>query len=420
MVRTRSVARFSLSLVLGFAALGSGVASADRPTIVLGPRLTHVAVVSAERDGTLPAGTPIALRLGGLGRCAVDVAVRPADPRLRVRPYIQSVEGVLGTRETFTLGYRMPAYAEGGPAVAVRVTPRAPCAGEAAEVLVRTERPRLVVIPIPAPSSSAAPQSQQPQQPPQAPPASSSSPAVPPAGAPAIPGAKPANGTVTSLSVPDGSFAEDEAQRLAVKGTGGCGLDLHVSNKSYGGTFDKTFAVAPLNLANGSTMYNGTHFDTLAEGSYHADVTGKNGCTGTAGIDFKVTAKTSTAKVTGKPTVVLDKQPLSGSAFKKSKDSNIWFKVSVPQSFKDANASCCDVEYDYMNAYGGWEPLPNSPFNDAGLNPLANANSAVPKSVSYFTVPNEGATRWRMRVRGYRYKTTFEWSDWLEFSVDQN
>lgn len=330
MVRTRSVARFSLSLVLALAALGSGVASADRPTIVLGPRLTHVAVVSAERDGTLPAGTPIALRLGGLGRCAVDVAVRPADPRLRVRPYNQSVEGVLGTRETFTLGYRMPAYAESAPAIAVRVTPRAPCAGDPAEVLVRTERPRLVVIPIPAASQSSAPQA---PQAPQAPPASSSSPAVPPAGAPAIPGAKPAKGTVTSLSVPDGSFAEDEAQRLAVKGSGGCGLDLHVSNKGYGGTFDKTFAVAPLNLANGSTLYNGTHFDTLAEGSYHADVTGKNGCTGTAGIDFKVTAKTSTAKVSGKPTVALDRQPLSGSAFKKSKDSNVWFKVSVPQSF---------------------------------------------------------------------------------------
>ncbi|AKU96026.1 hypothetical protein AKJ09_02690 [Labilithrix luteola] len=95
---------------------------------------------------------------------------------------------------------------------------------------------------------------------------------------------------------------------------------------------NQTFPVLPMKLDSGATLYNGTHFGTLAEGSYHASVTGKNGCSGTAAIDFKVTPKVSTKKVLGKPTI----------------------------SF------------------------------------------------------------WRVKVRAYKFKTEFEWSDWLEFKVDQN
>jgi hypothetical protein len=226
---------------------------------------------------------------------------------------------------------------------------------------------------------------------------------------------------VQTISVPGGSFAEDEAQKLQLTGTGGCGLDLHISNKTYGGSFDKTWNVNPLNLVNKPSLYNGLHFDTLAEGSYHADATGKNGCSGTVQIDFKVTAKTSNATVKGQPTLKLDKPPKSGNAYSKTKDSNIWFKVDVPQSFKDTQyVSCCEVEYNYINQYGGWEVLPTSPFTDPGLNPLANNNSAAFRSVTYFGVPNEVATKWRMRVRGFKYKTAFEWSEWLEFQVDPN
>jgi hypothetical protein len=238
---------------------------------------------------------------------------------------------------------------------------------------------------------------------------------------PSIPGGKPATGNLASISVPGGSFAEDDPQKLQLGGTGGCALDLHITNKTYGGSFDKTWPVNPMNLANSPTLYNGTHFDTLAEGSYHADATGKKGCSGTAQIDFKVTPKNTNATVKGQPTVTLDQKPKAGTAYSRTKDSNIWFKVTVPSNFKDVPyISCCDVEYNYINSYGGWEVLPSSPFTDGGLNPMANNNQPSFRSVSYFAVTGEAATRWRMRVRGNKFKTAFEWSDWLEFSVDQN
>ena len=240
----------------------------------------------------------------------------------------------------------------------------------------------------------------------------------PPAGGVPTGGSKPATGKISALSVPGGSFAEDDAQKLLVNGQGGCALDLAISNQSYGGSYNQTNAVNPVKLDSGATLYNGTHFGTLAEGSYHATATGKSGCTGSAAIDFKVTPKNSTKKVLGKPTLGFDKQPLSGGVFTKSKDSNIWFKVTLPQSIKtEPNASCCDVEFDYQNEFGGWEPLPNSPFSDSSYG-LAMTQQAgvVNKSVSYFT----NGTRWRMKVRAYKFKTEFEWSDWVEFTVNQN
>lgn len=231
-------------------------------------------------------------------------------------------------------------------------------------------------------------------------------------------GAKPATGKIVSMVVPGGSFAEDDTQKIQVNGQGGCALDLAISNQSYGGSYNQTSPVLPVKLDSGAMLYNGTHFGTLGEGSYHATATGKSGCSGTAAIDFKVTAKTSTKKVLGKPTLSFDKQPKSGSAFSVSKDSNIWFKVTVPQSIKsEPNATCCDVEFDFMNEFGGWEPLPNSPFSDSSWG-LAVSQQAgiVNKSVSGFT----NGTRWRMKVRAYKYKTEFEWSDWVEFQVDQH
>ena len=232
-------------------------------------------------------------------------------------------------------------------------------------------------------------------------------------------GNKPATGKVVALSVPGGSFAEDDPQKLLVAGQGGCALDLAISNKSYGGSYDQTSSVLPVSLdGGGTTLYNGTHFGTLAEGSYHATATGKSGCSGSAAIDFKVTPKTSTKKVLGKPTLGFDKQPKSGTAFSRTKDSNIWFKVTLPQSIKtEPSASCCDVEFDFQNEFGGWQPLPATPFNDSSYS-LAVTQQAgvVNKSVTYFT----NGTHWRMKVRAYKFKTEFEWSDWVEFSVDQN
>jgi uncharacterized membrane protein YgcG len=229
---------------------------------------------------------------------------------------------------------------------------------------------------------------------------------------------KPANGKIVSMLVPGGSFAEDEAQKIQVNGQGGCGFDLTISNKSYGGSYEQTFPVTPQKLDGGATLYNGTHFGTLAEGSWKASTTGKNGCTGSATIDFKVTPKTSTKKVAGKPTIAFDQQPKSGGVFMASKDGNIWFKVTVPQSVKDEPyATCCDVEFDYVNEYGGWQPLPNSPFSDSSYAlAVKQANAVVPKSVAYFSQ----GTHWRMKVRASKYKTEFDWSDWIEFKVDQH
>lgn len=228
-----------------------------------------------------------------------------------------------------------------------------------------------------------------------------------------------ATGKISTLQVPGGSFAEDEAQKLLVSGSGGCGLDLSIKRLDAGGSFDKSWPVNPVALDKGATLYNGTHFDTLAEGSYTAKVVGKNGCTGTATIDFKVTPRTTTKSVKGKPTIAFEKGPIAGSAFRRTKDGNVNFVVKVPQSVKDEPyAGCCDIEFDYRNAYGGWEALPNSPFNDSsfGLAITQPGGGIVPKSVSGF---KEG-TFWRVKVRAYKYKTEFEWSDWLEFQVDQN
>jgi len=240
-----------------------------------------------------------------------------------------------------------------------------------------------------------------------------------PAGGGNVPsGNKPATGNITAMSVPGGSFAEDEAQKLQVNGTGGCALDLTLSNKMYNGSTEQTWPVNPVKLDSGALLYNGTHFGTLAEGSWRATATGKSGCTGTAQIDFKVTPKTSTKKVMGKPTITFDQKPKSGDTFMASKDSSIWFKVTVPQSIKDEPyASCCDIEYDYVNEYGGWEPLPSSPFSDASYALAVSQQAGVAmRSVSYFS----NATRWRVKMRAYKYKTEFEWSDWLEFKVDQH
>lgn len=229
---------------------------------------------------------------------------------------------------------------------------------------------------------------------------------------------KAASGNITSMLVPGGSFAEDEAQKIQVNGQGGCGFDLTISNKSYGGSYEQAFPVTPMKLDGGAMLYNGTHFGTLAEGSWKASTAGKNGCTGTATVHFKVTPKTSTKKVLGQPTIAFDQQPKSGGVFKASKDGNIWFKVTVPQSVKDEpNATCCDVTYEYLNEYGGWQPLPSSPISDSSWALAPKQGSAVvPKSVSYFS----NGMQWRMKVAASKFKTEFEWSDWIEFKVDQH
>jgi hypothetical protein len=373
-----------------------------RPHIVL-PRLPQepppqgavTGVTAAVDTDLLPRGP----HLGGRGACEVDLRiVRDGggyDETIEVTPRALPVSLVQGRDLEGLPPGRYVATA----------TAESPCTG--------TGTARFEVAAPTTPSNNGnnnAPPNAQPGAPPVPPP--------PPVPVP-LPG-KPANGAIASMMVPGGSFAEDETQKIKVMGSGGCAFDLRISNTSYGGSFDKTYPVNPLNLTPGSMLYNGTHFATLAEGSYSATATGTGGCTGKASIDFKVTGKSLQGEVKGQPTLTLDKKPQSGDTFVKSKDSNIWFKVAVPSSFKDTPyVSCCEVELNYKNAYGGWEVLPTSPFTDAGMNPMANNNSAVPKSVSYFGVPNEVATEWRMRVRGYRYKYAFEWSDWLEFKVDQ-
>lgn len=227
-----------------------------------------------------------------------------------------------------------------------------------------------------------------------------------------------ATGNITSMLVPGGSFAEDEAQKIQVNGTGGCAMDLKISNVSYGGSYDKTFDEKPLALASSPVLYNGTHFGTLAEGSYSASVKGKNGCTGNAAVDFKVAPKTSISNVLGKPTLSFDKQPTAGSAFSKSKNSNIWLKVALTQAIKTTQfATCCEVEFNFKNGYGGWVLATNSPYVDSNwANAMKLQDVSVPFGVSGF----KQGTEWRVKVRASKFKTTFEWSDWLEFKIDQN
>jgi hypothetical protein len=244
-----------------------------------------------------------------------------------------------------------------------------------------------------------------------------------PSGGGAAAGTLPSNtpkatGKLASMLVPDGSFAEDDPQKLRVQGSGACRLDLTIARVDAGAPGRKTWSVGPVVLDAGAHLFNGTHFDTLAEGSYSAEAVGKDGCTGTATIDFKVTPKNTVKLVKGQPKIALEKKPISGPAFLRTKDSNILFSVTLPQSVLDEpSAGCCELEYGYKNAYGAWEVYGGGPIQDPSFGgAMKTGNSVVYKSVSGF---REGA-EWRVRVRGFKYKTGFEWSDWLELKVDQN
>lgn len=227
-----------------------------------------------------------------------------------------------------------------------------------------------------------------------------------------------ATGKLASMLVPDGSFAEDDPQKLRVHGAGACRFDLTIARVDAGAPGEKSWTVGPVGLDAGALLFNGTHFDTLAEGSYSAKAAGKDGCTGAATIDFKVTPKNLAKVVKGQPKISLEKKPISGPAFRRSTDSNILFAVSLPQSILDEpSAGCCELEYGYKNPFGAWEVYGGGPIQDAGFGgAIKNGSAVVYKSVSGY---REGA-EWRVRVRGFKYKTGFEWSDWLEFKVDQN
>lgn len=227
----------------------------------------------------------------------------------------------------------------------------------------------------------------------------------------------PPSGKLASMLVPDGSFAEDDPQKLRLQGSGACRIDLTIARVDATPS-QKSWTIGPLGLDAGPLLFNGTHFDTLAEGSYSAKAVGKDACTGTATIDFKVTPKRTVKLVKGQPKIELDKKPLSGPAFLRSKDSNILFSVKLPQSILDEpSAACCELEYSFKNAHGAWEVYGGGPIQDSSFGGAIKTGSAVVyKSVSSY---REG-TEWRVRVRGLKYKTSFEWSDWLEFKVDQN
>lgn len=238
-------------------------------------------------------------------------------------------------------------------------------------------------------------------------------------GAAGLPPSAPApTAKLASMLVPDGSFAEDDPQKLRLHGAGACRFDLTIARVDAGAPGQKSWAVGPLALDSGALLFNGTHFDTLAEGSYSAKAIGKDGCAGTATIDFKVTPKNSAKLVKGQPKIILDKKPISGPAFSRSKDSNVLFSVSLPQSILDEpSAGCCEIEYAFKNPYGAWEVYGGGPIQDASFGgAIKTGNAVVYKSVSGF----KQGTEWRVRVRGFKYKTSFEWSDWLEFKTDQN
>lgn len=238
-----------------------------------------------------------------------------------------------------------------------------------------------------------------------------------PGGATPLPSNAPAPpGKIASLLVPDGSFAEDDPQRLRVHGAGACRFDLSITRVDVVGG-QKGWSVGPLALDGGPLLFNGTHFDTLGEGSYSAKAVGKDGCSGAATIDFKVTPKKTVKLVKGQPKIQLEKKPISGPAFSRTKDSNILFAVSLPQAVLDEpSAACCEIEYAYKNAYGAWEVYGGGPIQDGSFGGAMKTGSTVVfKSVSGF---REGA-EWRVRVRGLKYRTGFEWSEWLDFKVDQ-
>ena len=75
------------------------------------------------------------------------------------------------------------------------------------------------------------------------------------------------------------------------------------------------------------------------------------------------------------------------------------------------------LAYGDENAYGAWEVYGGGPIQDPSFGgSMKTGNAVVYKSVSGF---REGA-EWRVGVRGFKYKTGFEWSDWLELEGDQN
>lgn len=384
--------------------------------------LTAVAITNA-KYATVDyyAGYPLKLALSGTGSCHMKIAVETREgATVAEREYIATLP------DTYVSTFNLPPY---GPRNGEHMTKRdyrvhvAPvvgrdakttCTGVAVTLDIRTScqtgaggSPERCE---PTSTTSHRPDTQRPD------PAQSSGGGAGGAGGggAGAPAAKPlpAKGTLTAISVPSGSFAVDDVQKLQVAGTGACGFDLQISNKTYGGSYDKTWDVLPVTM--GATLLEGSHFGKLAEGSYFAKATGKGGCTGSAQIDFKVTAPNNPKTVTGQPSLGFDKAPLSGDAYS-TKDSNIWFSVSLPSGVKaEPSVTCCQVQFDFKNAYGGWEPAPNMPYDDAAFSLAASQPKAVaPKSVSAF---KEG-TEWRVRMRALKYKTNFEWSDWQSFKT---
>jgi len=417
-----------VTLLATTAALASDATATEPPGLLVGFSVKNP---QQKLGNDYYAGEPLELSISGANKCRLKVVL---ETQKGVVMYTRNL--VLDLPATYKADFNLPPYGKAGyPELEkqtrdyrVRVEPVAdpkqgpfPCAGVPRSINIRTICTH--------PGSGAYGYECRASDPPAATAAGASSTAptssasepkpklvlpIQPSGSGA-PAYAPAKGNIASMQVPGGSFAVDEAQKIKVNGSGGCGLDLFVSNKSYGGSFEKTYDVAPVTLTSGATLYNGTHFGTLAEGSYTSKATGKNGCTGQATVDFKVTGPTTLKKVTGKATLSFDKPPQNGMSFN-AKDSNIWFKVALPSSVKaEPNATCCELEFDFKNAYGGWEALPNSPFQDSGFGQAVSQNAAVVfKSVSGFKEGRE----WRVKMKAYKYKTEFEWSDWLTFQVD--
>ena len=240
---------------------------------------------------------------------------------------------------------------------------------------------------------------------------SSAPPAAPAGGAPEIPDNPPPEaGALTTLQVPGGSMTEGAGQQLQLDGNGTCAFDLRIQ-RTDGNGYDQTFPVASARPLP-TTAVNGLEFPMLAAGSYAATATGKGGCSGAPTISFKVLPPPVVNKDPNAPSF---KRPSNGQVRKPTDPdgTNVWFELDVPSALKssDMSTGCCELQFDYKDATGAWQPLVES-------GPVAYPElKQYPtfRSISYFSQ----SLSWRVRARGYKWQTEFPWSEWVEFTVHQ-
>src|SRR4051812_23709294 len=134
----RNAGRRLGAFVFTLLAFGAGASAsfADPP-----PQLTGFTVVGQSEDRVVAAGEPLRFRLGGSGKCPVEVQLQPVGGSAPVSS--QTFDVALGGREVYATSYFLPPYGIAGRApltasFTITALPKAPCKGTAQAAIIHT------------------------------------------------------------------------------------------------------------------------------------------------------------------------------------------------------------------------------------------------------------------------------------------